>query len=73
MVSMTAEAVEARLRLASELSEALVGKPGPQAVSMSSEAITQRLREWAQLTELCLGLGRDVTFFDPREGPASRT
>lgn len=41
MVSMTAESIDVRLRLASELSKALVGKPGPQAVSMSPEAITQ--------------------------------
>jgi hypothetical protein len=67
MVDMSPEAIDARLREACALSDALEG-PGPQAVSMSAEAITQRLREWAELTRMCLLLGRSTLSPDmPRE------
>ncbi len=59
MVDMSPEAIEARLREACALSDALEG-PGPQAVSMSAEAVTQRLREWSELTRMCLLLGRST-------------
>lgn len=65
MVTMSPEAVSARLREVARLSRDLAGKPGPQAVSMTPEAISARLREWAELTRLCLRLGREVVIPAP--------
>lgn len=61
MVDMSPEAVDARLREASKLSQGLAGRSGPQAVSMAPEDVRARLVEWAELTRLCLLLERDVT------------
>lgn len=59
MVSMTSEAVCARLRTMSDLS-AREASPMPRGVDMSPGAVAARLRDMAELSELCwkLGTGR---------------
>ncbi len=57
MVSMTPEAVYARLRAMSELS-ANEASPMPRGVDMSPRAVAARLRELAEVSELCRKLGR---------------
>ena len=61
MVSMTPEAVYARLCKMSQLS-ATEESPMPRGVDMSPRAVGARLRDMADLSELCwkLGTGRIV-------------
>ena len=57
MVTMTPEAVRARLRALAELSAEGVS-PMPRGVDMSPAGVTARLRDMADVSELCRKLAK---------------